>query len=142
VLLRHVLNLAAGLAAAFVGSALLSLGVSVTAGMLNHPLESMPWLVSVSALPAAAAAMLIGVLPQRAEPTFRRVCAVAAVTAFLVVAVAGSAGAIAVQALRSGISSVNVVGYLVWCGVYAAALLPVTAPLAACTVRFTWRRNG
>ena len=67
---------------------------------------------------------------------------VVASVSFAVVAFAGSVGAIVVQAAKSGWQSVNLLGYLVWCCVYAAALLPVTAPLAYAGCRLARRQDS
>jgi len=138
---RHVLNMVVGLATAGIASAILAIGVAATAGFISHPLESMPWLLAVSAVPAALAGIILGFLRPRVRPTRGRVWGTAALVGLVVVAFAGSVGAILVQSLRFGFSGVNVAGYLAWCGVYAACLLPISVPLAALTVHFAWRER-
>jgi len=105
------MNIAVGVAAAALGSALVSVGVAGTAGYISHSLESLPWLLGVTALPAAIAAFVLGLLPLRSRPTAGRIWAAALLTALLVVAVAGSIGAIVLQTVRFGFSDVNATGY-------------------------------
>lgn len=118
-----------GLAASAAGSAVLALGISVTAGAQHHRLEAWPWLFSVSAVPCAMLSPLMLWLGSKISFRGGRfVCAL--LLAFSVVLLSGSAGAVAVESARRGISTVNVSGYLVWCWVYAIVLLPVSYPLA------------
>ena len=144
-MMRHIVNVLVGLAAALIGSALLALGGTMTVGVYGgysrHPFEAMPWLLEVSVVPALLAAFVLGIVPLRSQPTRPQFWATAGITAFLVVATAGSAGAILLDSFKFGFAHINAVGCLTWCGVYAVGLLPLTIPLAAWVVHVAWSRE-
>ena len=140
--MHHVINSALGIAAAALGSALVSLGSAVLAGYVSHPLESLPWLLAVSILPAGIGGVALGLIPAPSWHGALRTWGLVALVGFVVVAAAGSVGAIALQSIRIGYSNVNAVGYFAWCGVYGLVLLPISVPLAALTGRIVWRLNG
>ena len=130
-----------GLAAALVGSAVLALVSSVIVGFARHPLEAVPWLFAVSAVPAMGASIVIDHVGRHTPRSSKSGWVVAILSAVLVVIVAGSAGAIVVQSLRFGPSRVNWSGYLQWCGVYSVVLLPLTLPVALVATRLLWMRR-
>ena len=131
-----------GSAAGLLGSIVLGLAANFLVGYSHHPLEHVPWLISVALVPSVVVAVMIGSIVQHRKRTDGRVWCVAAAAAIAVGVIAGSAGAITVQSIRFGLSGVNWLGYLQWCGVYGVALLPVTWPIAWGATRLLWRQNS
>ncbi len=133
-------SIALGVAASAIGSAILASGSAITAGATKHVLEAWPWLFSVSVIPCAILPAIV--LRLGSKVSFRGghfLCVF--LLAFAAVALAGSAGIVIVESARRGIANVNVSGYLVWCWVYAIALLPVSYPLAALVLYLSEKRR-
>jgi len=130
-----------GSTAALVGSTVLGLASGILVGFNRHPLEATPWLLAVSLVPSIIVAAIVSALGGSSTGS-KRVWSVATVAAIAVVVLAGSVGAITVQALRFGLPRVNWLGYLQWCGVYGVVLLPLTLPLAWGATRLLWRQNS
>ncbi len=96
------------------------------------------WLVYVSLVPCILAALAFSFFGQLTHR--RRLTAL--LVAFFAVALAGSAGAVAVESSRRGIDRVNVSGYLVWCWAYAAIFLPLSYPLTRLLQRVIQRLSN
>ena len=96
------------------------------------------WLVQVSLVPCVLAALTLSLSAAHAHRSRLK----ALLVAFFAVALAGSAGAVAVQASRFGLDRVNVSGYLTWCWVYAAIFLPLSYPLTRLLHRIIQRLSN
>ncbi|MDQ6632875.1 MAG: hypothetical protein M3Y82_14150 [Verrucomicrobiota bacterium] len=141
--MKHTLSAILGIVTSAVGSFIIALGISMTAGYLRHRLESWPWLFSVSAIPCILVALSFSLAVAWTQKSCLHFHFVAILGAFFGVAVAGSAGAIAIESLRRGLNQVNIFGYLTWCWVYATGFLPLSYPLALFLQRIIHRiRDG
>lgn len=132
----------AGIVGAAATSVVLSLLVQMFVGFVRHPLEHSPWLFMVSVVPGALGGVVLAAWAASSPHSPGRTWLVSAAVAFCVVALAGSLGAIAVESARRGIDRVNVGGYFAWCWLYAAALLPITAPLSRGIEGILCRQNS
>ena len=106
------------------------MGTGIFIGYVTHPLEATTWLFMVSVVSTVLVTMSVGRAIRHSVLTVPRLWLVAAAAAFAAVCLAGSAGAVAVQAARFGLDRVNWVGYLAWAPIYGVLLLPVTLPIS------------
>ena len=79
-------------------------------GLINHPLESAPWLFAVAALPVVCASLYFANTPQRQARRSR--IAEPAVVAFITLVVMGAIMAPLVGVLRRGYQNTNISGYV------------------------------
>jgi hypothetical protein len=127
--MKHVLAVILGVVMSAAASLVLASGVALTAGYIRHFLEAWPWLFAVSVGPGALSALGLSLAASRTRSSRWRLHLSALLAAYLAVALAGSVGAIAVGSAHRGLENVNVSGYLTWCWIYGAALLPLSYPL-------------
>lgn len=128
--MKYFLAIAIGATASALVSVWLSFGVAMTAGAQRHGLEAWPWLFAVAVVPCMLGSLALALAAPWTVRNRWRIYLAPAVAAFAATALAGSAGAIVVETISRGVARVNVSGYLTWCWVYAAALLPLTYPVA------------
>lgn len=131
-----------GCVAAAVGSVVVAILLGFFVGYAVHPLESFPWLVATSLVPAAVAGFVLREAVARCQPWSSLFLVTVLCVAFGVVTLAGSIGAPIVQCMRFGPANVNVVGYLKWSPIYGIGLLPITFPLALAVARVMSRDFG
>jgi len=135
-------SIGVGSIAALSGSAVLAVATSFHVGFVEHPLGAATWLFTVSVAPAVLVTIGVELVARRVARTVARLWFVAALAAFVSVALAGSVGAIAVQAARFGLEQVNWCGYVIWGPIYGVLLLPVTCPIALGATHLLWRNSG
>ncbi|MFS0557837.1 hypothetical protein [Brevibacillus sp. 179-C9.3 HS] len=63
----------------------------------------------------------------------KRLWLLAAITAFIIVLLAGSLGAVIVESYQSGYEKVNILGFVYAAPVYSLILLPITCPIIVLT---------
>lgn len=134
----YLLSIVFGAIASAAAAAILAYGAAITAGALNHPLESWAWFFLASVGPCTLLPPVI--LRMRKEMEFKGAdvfCA--ALLGFFAVALSGSLGAVLVESARRGLTHVNVSGYMDWSFIYALVLLPISLPLAMLVLRYPWQ---
>jgi hypothetical protein len=137
--MKHILAVILGVVTSATASLVLASGVAFTAGVVGHFLEAWPWLFSVSVGPCALSALGLSFAASRTRRSRWRLHISALLAAYIGVALAGSLGAIAVESAHRGVEHVNVSGYLTWCWIYAALILPLSYPLAMLLQRMIHR---
>ena len=128
--MKHILAVILGVTFSAGACLIMASGVAFTAGVVGHFLEAWPWLFSVSVGPCLLCAYGLSLAVSCTRGRRWRLHLSAILAAYVAVALAGSLGAVAVESAHRGIESVNVSGYLAWCWIYAAVLLPLSYPLA------------
>lgn len=127
---RYVKASILGSLAAVAGSTMVSLLASLSAGYLEHPLESLPWLLTVSIGPSVLSALVLCRYAKRIRGSGRRIWLAALLSAIVTVVLAGSIGAVAVEIVDGSSLRMNSAGHLTWSVLYAIGLLPVSLPVA------------
>lgn len=134
----YLLSIVFGAIASASSAAILAYGAAITAGALNHPMESWTWFFLASIGPCTL--LPPAVLRLRKEMNFKGASFFCAgLLGFFAVALSGSVGAVAVESVRRGLTHVNVSGYMDWSFIYALVLLPISLPLAMLVLRYPWQ---
>ena len=122
---------AIGAVAAVIGSIVVAVLVNMTAGYVRSPWENLPWLVGVSAVPAAAAMTFLYALDAKGRLRAWTTARVSVVVAFGVLLLVGMVAIPIDHALRFGWSWHGFPSRAAWSLAYAVLLLPMGASLIA-----------